>query len=159
MTRNHWLMKSEPDVYAIEDLARDGEAEWEGVRNYQARNIMRDQMREGDLVLYYHSNASPSGVVGLAEVCREAYPDYTQFDPGSPYHDPKATEDEPRWWMVDLRYLETFPRKVSLKEIKAEPALAEMALVRRPRLSVQPVASGAFARILEMAGARTPTGR
>lgn len=152
----YWLMKSEPSVYAIEDLERDGRAEWEGVRNYQARNLMRDEMRRGDLVLFYHSNARPSGVAGVARVVREAYPDPTALDPESPYHDPRATPEDPRWVQVDLGFVERFDRVVPLAELKADPALEGMLVIRRgQRLSVQPVERAHFARVLELAGART----
>ena len=142
--KNHWLMKSEEDVYSIDDLERDGTTYWDGIRNYEARNIMRDRMKSGDLVLYYHSNARPPGVVGVARVVKEAYPDPTQFDPKSPYHDEKATKDEPRWWLVDVEFVEKFPRMVSLSEIKELPDLQEMVLVKRARLSVQPVEEREF---------------
>ncbi len=152
----YWLMKSEPSVYAIEDLERDGRAEWEGVRNYQARNLMRDEMRRGDLVLFYHSNAKPSGVAGVARVVREAYPDPTALDPTSPYHDPRATPEDPRWVQVDLGFVERFERLVPLAALKADPALEGMLVTRRgQRLSVQPVERAHFARVLELAGART----
>lgn len=98
---NYWLVKSEPSVYSIDDLQRDGRTHWDGVRNYQARNIMRDKMKKGDLVLFYHSNANPPGVVGMAKVVRTGYPDHTARDPQSNYYDPKATEEDPRWYMVD----------------------------------------------------------
>jgi predicted RNA-binding protein with PUA-like domain len=153
--RSHWLMKSEPDVYSIDDLARDGRAEWEGVRNYQARNFMRDGMRVGDLVLFYHSNANPPGVAGVARVCRGAYPDPTQFDPKSPYHDPKSPEDAPRWLMVDVEFVHKFDAVVSLSDLKADGALSDMKVVQRgQRLSVQPVDAKHFKRVLNMAGAK-----
>jgi len=149
-------MKSEPDVYSIEDLARDGRGEWEGVRNYQARNFMRDEMRVGDLVLFYHSNAKPPGLAGLARVCREGYPDSTQFDPKSPYFDPKAEPAAPRWFRVDLEHVETFERLISLAELREERALEGMRLLQRgQRLSVQPVQERYFQHALQMAGAKT----
>lgn len=135
----HWLVKSEPGVYSIEDLERDGRTPWDGVRNYEARNYMRDEMRPGDLVLYYHSNAKPPGVAGLARVASDPYPDPTQFDPESRYLDEKATEEKPRWFLVDVEFVERFPRRVPLDEIRERPELREMVLVRRSRLSVQPV--------------------
>ncbi len=150
MARQYWLVKSEPDVYSIDDLERDGETFWDGVRNYSARNLMRDKMRVGDRVLYYHSNAKPPGVVGIAEVARESYPDHTQFDPKSKYHDPKATEEKPRWFMVDIAFVEKLPRAVSLPEIKDTKALSEMVLVNRSRLSVQPVRKSEYDLILRM---------
>ena len=144
-------MKSEPYVYSIDDLERDGTTFWDGVRNYSARNLMRDQMRIGDRVLYYHSNADPPGVVGIAEVVKESYPDHTQFDETSKYHDPKATEEKPRWFMVDIEFVEKLPRAVTLPEIKDTEALAEMVLVNRSRLSVQPVKKSEYDLIVRMA--------
>ena len=152
MPRQHWLMKSEPYDYSIDDLQRDGTTHWDGVRNYAARNLMRDKMRIGDRVLFYHSNVKPPGVAGIAEVCRESYPDFTQFDPANKYHDPKATEENPRWFMVDIRFVEKFEREVGLPEIRATPKLAGMVLVNRSRLSVQPVTEAEFEHIVGMAG-------
>ena len=147
-----WLMKSEPDAYAYDDLERDGRTAWDGVRNYQARNFLRDEARPGDRVLYYHSNVQPPGVVGVAEVASEAYPDPAQFDPDSNYFDPKATHDAPRWFVVDLVPVRRLPRTVTLAEIKADPALSQMPLVRRGnRLSVMPVAEAEAARIVARA--------
>lgn len=134
----HWLVKSEPGSYSLEDLRRDGSTCWDGVRNYQARNLMRE-MQQGDPVLFYHSNADPPGVAGLAEVVREAYPDPSSWNPDSRYFDPKSSPDEPRWWMVDLRYVRHLERFVPLAELKAEPALADMLVTGKSRLSVQPV--------------------
>ncbi len=147
----HWLMKSEEDEYSIDDLARDGSTPWTGVRNYEARNLMRDEMKPGDLILYYHSNARPSGVAGIARVASKAYPDPLQFDPESSYHDKKATEEEPRWFLVDVEFVEKFDRVVPLAEVKDHPDLQEMTLVRRMRLSVQPVEEEEFRIIREMA--------
>jgi predicted RNA-binding protein with PUA-like domain len=146
-----WLMKSEPDAFSLADLKRKGTTSWDGVRNYQARNFMR-AMQVGDRVLFYHSNAKPSGLVGLAEVCRLAYPDHTQFDPTSDYYDPAATKDAPRWWMVDVRFVRAFPRVLALDELRAVPDLADMLLFSRSRLSVQPVEDRHVAVILGMAG-------
>ncbi len=138
-----WLMKSEPDVFSFEDLktAKNKTTLWEGVRNYQARNFMRDEMKKGDIVLFYHSNCAEPGIVGLAEIASgEAYPDPSQFDPKSNYHDPKASRDNPRWVVVDVRYKKSLKHPVSLKEIKAHPKLSEMKVAQRGmRLSVQPV--------------------
>ena len=158
MPRQHWLMKCEPYVYSIHDLERDGTTYWDGVRNYSARNLMRDKMRIGDRVLYYHSNAKPPGVAGIAEVCRESYPDHTQFDPSSKYLDPKATDENPRWFMVDIRFVEKFPREVGLPEIRATPELAKMVLVNRSRLSVQPVTEAEYEHIVRMASAASSEG-
>src|SRR5690606_38734775 len=148
---NYWLVKSEPLVYSIDVLQRDGRTHWDGVRNYQARNIMRDKMKKGDLVLFYHSNANPPGVVGMAKVVRTGYPDHTARDPQSNYYDPKSTEEDPRWYMVDIEFVEKFPRLVSLPEIKDHPQLQEMVLVRRSRLSVQPVRPHEFETIVSLA--------
>jgi predicted RNA-binding protein with PUA-like domain len=142
--KNHWLMKSEEDVYSIDHLERDGETLWDGIRNYEARNTMRDRMKPGDLVLFYHSRANPVGVTGVARVSSESYPDPTQFDRKSPYFDEKASKEDPRWWLVDVEFVEKFPRVVPLSEIKDDPELREMVLVKRSRLSVQPVEKGEF---------------
>ena len=147
----HWLMKSEPDVYSIDHLQRDGRESWDGVRNYQARNHMQS-MKVGDLVLFYHSNADPPGVAGTARVCREAYPDTTQFDRRSKYHDPKATKDAPRWFMVDVEFVEKLPRIVSLAELREDAKLDGMLVTRRgQRLSVQPVEAAHFRRVRALA--------
>ena len=135
----HWLMKSEPDSYSIDTLQRDGRTSWEGVRNYQARNLMRDDMQVGDPVLFYHSGANPPGVAGLAKIARTAYPDRTALDPDSHYFDPKATEEDPRWVMVDIEFVERFPEVVPLGVLHEEPGLEEMLVNRKSRLSVQPV--------------------
>ena len=151
-----WLMKSEPDVFSIDDLERDGTTGWENVRNFQARNFMRDEMRVGDLVLFYHSNAAPSGIAGLARVAGPARPDPTQFDPKSEYFDATSPKDAPRWMMVDVAFVERFDRVVSLESLKAERALEGILVTRKGmRLSVQPVARAHFARVLALAGART----
>ncbi len=156
----YWLVKSEPDVFGIDDLQRDGTTSWEGVRNYQARNFMRDDMKRGDRVLFYHSNSTPPGVVGTATICREAYPDLFAQTPDHKYFDPKATPEDPRWVMVDLAFASRFADVVSLAELKAEPDLAEMLVVQRgQRLSVQPVDAAHFERVLEMAAAKGPITR
>jgi predicted RNA-binding protein with PUA-like domain len=138
MPRN-WLLKSEPGVYSIEHLRRDGRTSWEGVRNYQARNFMRDTMHPGDRVLFYHSNADPLGVAGLARVATAAYPDATALDPESAYYDPRASEAEPRWYRVDVEFVEAFPAVVTLGTLRGTPGLAKMPLLNKSRLSVQPV--------------------
>ncbi len=154
-TPRHWLMKSEPTVYSIDDLARDGRTHWDSIRNYQARNFMRDEMRVGDLVLFYHSNASPPGVAGIARVCREAYPDFTAWDLKSKYFDPKSTPDDPIWMMVDVEFVEKFPHFVALAELKATKELAGMLVLRRGmRLSIQPVEPEHFALIRKMGQGR-----
>jgi len=142
--KQYWLVKSEEDVYSIDHLEKDGTTMWDGIRNYEARNTMRDLMKEGDLVLYYHSNANPPGVAGLARVASGPYPDPFQFDAKSPYFDPKATPEEPRWFLVDMAFVERFPRLVPLAEIREHPDLEDMTLLRRMRLSVQPVDPGHF---------------
>lgn len=153
--RRHWLMKSEPDVYGIDDLEQEGTTWWDGVRNYQARNHMRD-MRVGDRVLFYHSNAKPPGVAGIAEVAREAYPDPTQFDPKDPHHDPKSSKDDPRWSMVDLRFVEKLPELVPLDTLRGDDALDGMLILRRGnRLSVTPVEPAHYRRILKLGRAKT----
>jgi predicted RNA-binding protein with PUA-like domain len=140
----HWLMKSEPDVFGIDDIeARPDQTEpWDGVRNYQARNMMRDEMKVGDLAFFYHSNCEEPGIVGVIEVVREGYPDPTAFDPGSEYYDPKSDPDNPRWFLVDVRYVRHLRRNIPLAELKtyAEGRLAGLPLVRKGnRLSVMPV--------------------
>ena len=139
-----WLLKTEPSVYSIEDLRRDRRTGWEGVRNYQARNFMRDAMREGDRVLFYHSNAAPPGVAGIAEIVRAGYPDPTARDPDSPYFDAKASDDDPRWFRVDVGFVEAFPRFVPLDLLRATPGLEKMLVINRSRLSVQPVTDAEF---------------
>ena len=137
----YWLMKSEPGEFGIDDLARSGRrgSPWVGVRNYQARNFMRDQMQVGDQVLFYHSSCPEPGIAGVAQVCRKAYPDETQFDPKSAYYDPKATRDLPRWLNVDVCLVRK-TRLVGLAELRAQPALAGMRLLARGnRLSITPV--------------------
>jgi predicted RNA-binding protein with PUA-like domain len=148
-----WLMKSEPDVYAFADLVRDGRTHWDGVRNYQARNMMRDGMSVGDLVLYYHSNTTPPHVAGVARVCTEGYPDHTAQDPTSHYHDPKATPEDPRWLMVDIEPVTALAEPVSLGAIKDDPFFEGMLLIQRgQRLSIQSVAPHHFRRVLELGG-------
>lgn len=154
--RRYWLVKSEPELYALGDLERDRRTAWEGVRNYQARNSMKDDMAPGDLVLFYHSNAEPTGVVGLAKVASAAHADETQFDPESDYYERGATRADPRWMCVDLAFVERFAKVVTLAELKADPELDGMLVTRRGmRLSVQPVELGHFRRVLALARART----
>lgn len=147
-----WLMKSEPDAFSIEDLAaRTGKREhWDGVRNYQARNFMRE-MKKGDKVLFYHSSCTEPGVVGVAKVVKEAYPDFTAFDPESKYFDPKSSPDKPRWFMVDIQFQKKLKRTIALAELKQNPLLEGMQLLRKGnRLSVMPVAESEFDTILAM---------
>lgn len=147
-TPRHWLVKSEASCYSIDDLKRDGTTCWDGVRNYQARNFIRDEMRLGDLVLFHHSNGDPSGIAGVARVVRESYTDHTAFDPKHEHHDPRSDRAAPAWVMVDLRFVERFPEVVSLERLKAERGLESMLLLRRgQRLSVMPVEGPHFERI------------
>jgi predicted RNA-binding protein with PUA-like domain len=151
----HWLFKTEPETYSIDDLAAAPRrtTSWEGIRNYQARNLLRDEVRAGDLVLVYHSSADPPGVAGVAEVVGAAHPDATQFDARSESHDPAATRDAPRWVAVDVRLQRKFPRLVPLDELRSVPSLAGMDLLRRGnRLSVQPVRPEEFAEIVRRGG-------
>ena len=136
----YWLMKSEPDAYGIDDLARDRREPWDGIRNYQARNMMRDDMRIGDKVFFYHSNCKEPGIVGIAKVVSDAYPDPTQFDPESQYFDPKSSEEAPRWLLVDVEFIRKLKRTITLAELKAQPGLDGMILTRKGnRLSIMPV--------------------
>lgn len=147
----YWLMKSEPDVVSIDDvLAMPNQTvDWWGVRNYQARNFMRDQMQIGDGVLFYHSSCANPGIAGLAEVASTAYPDRTQFDPASPYYDPKSTPEAPRWWNVDVRVIRK-TRLVSLQELRRHPELARMRVLQRGnRLSITPVDPAEWAFIVD----------
>jgi predicted RNA-binding protein with PUA-like domain len=135
-----WLMKSEPEVYSIDDLQRDRQTPWTGVRNFQARNFMRDGMRVGDQVLFYHSNADPAGVAGVGRVAGAAYADPTQFDRASEYFEPRATPENPVWMLVEIAFVRKFPRLVTLDALRAEPGLTGLMLLRRgSRLSIQPV--------------------
>ncbi len=155
-TPSYFLVKSEESVYSIADLERDTTTRWEGVRNYQARNLMKDEMREGDLVLFYHSSSDPSGVAGLARVAGVALPDPSQFDRKSPYYDAASTQSEPRWWLVELVFVERLPQVLPLAALKADRALEAMLVTRKgQRLSVQPVAKEHFCRVLELAKAKT----
>lgn len=148
---NCWLVKSEPESYGIAHLRADGRTPWSGVRNYLARNRLR-AMRPGDRVLFYHSNCAVPGVYGVAEVASAPYPDETQFDPGSPYHDPRATHEQPVWDLVDLAFVRAFERPVTIAAMRAEPALAGMEILRKgSRLSVTPVTDEEFRTVLRMA--------
>jgi predicted RNA-binding protein with PUA-like domain len=151
MAANCWLMKSEPETFSIDDLAKKKVEGWNGVRNYSARNFMKG-MKVGDKVLFYHSSCVPPGVAGLAEVVKTAYPDPTQFDPKSHYHEPKAAPDKPMWFQVDVRFVRKFPRELSLDELRGVPALKDMLLFQRSRLSVQPVTEAQYKTIVALAG-------
>jgi len=145
----NWLMKSEPDAYGIDDLKRDRREPWDGIRNYQARNMMRDDMQIGDKVFFYHSNCKDVGVVGVMKVASKPYPDPTQFDPESNYYDPKSNPDDPRWCLVDVQFVKKLSRTISLAEIKAHPGLDDMILVRKGnRLSIMPVGEDHWKLIL-----------
>ena len=156
MAKRYWLMKSEPETYSISDLQKDGTSGWEGVRNYTARNSMRDDMKEGDLVLFYHSNAKPPGVAGLAKVHGSPVPDPSQFDKKSEYYDATSSKDLPRWMMARIAFVEKFESVVPLEVMKADQALTGMpVLAKGQRLSVQPVSPEHFARVLKLAGSKT----
>lgn len=147
-----WLLKSEPDCYSIDDLKKDKVEMWDGTRNYQVRNMMRDDMHIGDMCLFYHSNTKEIGVVGTMEIVSDAYPDPTQFDPKSDHPDPKSDPENPRWLCVDVKFKSTFPRTVTLAEIKIDPAFESMPLVKKGnRLSVMPIKKQHFDKVIKMA--------
>ncbi len=149
--KRYWLMKCEPAAYTIEDLERDGTTTWEGVRNFQARNSMRDDMKTGDGVLFYASNADPSGVSGLAEIAREGYPDPYAFQKGHKYYDEKSDPENPTWYMVDIRFVERFPEVIPLAALKAAPGLESMVVNQKgSRLSVQPVTKKEFEIVVRL---------
>lgn len=155
--KRYWLLKSEPDCFSIEDLKASpkGTTFWDGVRNYQARNMLRDDLKVGDGVLFHHSNADPPGIAGLAEVVRAGYPDFTAWDADHEHYDPKSKQDEPTWYMVDIRHVRTFRTPLTLPELKEVKALAGMELLRRgSRLSVQPVTEAEWKTILKLAEGR-----
>jgi predicted RNA-binding protein with PUA-like domain len=160
--KRYWLMKCEPGAYSIDDLERDGESSWEGVRNFQARNLLRDEVEVGDGVLFYASNAEPSGVTGIAEVARAGYPDPFAFKRGHKYYDPQSDPRQPTWYAVDIRFVEKFPAIVPLATLKATPGLAAMRVVQKgSRLSVQPVTPREFEIVRQLgagAGAGAPAG-
>jgi predicted RNA-binding protein with PUA-like domain len=159
MATRHWLFKSDPETFGIDDLARVAgrRTRWDGIRNYQARNLLRDEVRSGDRVLFYHSQAHPPAIVGTARVVAAGYPDPTQFDPSCPGHDPAASQERPRWYAVDIRLEKKLPRIVTLPQVRATPGLGRMVLLRRSRLSVQPVTPAEWRIILKLAEA--PRGR
>jgi len=153
MPRQYWLFKSEPDVFSWDDLvqAPDRTTLWDGVRNYQARNLLRDTMKVGDGVLFYHSRANPQEIAGVARIVRSGYPDPSQFDPKSKYHDPKATPENPRWFSVDVRAEQAFRHRPTLPELKARDDLDGLMLLRRgARLSVQPVSAEHWKRLVTL---------
>ena len=154
MATKYWLMKTEPNVYSIDHLAKEKNktTHWDGVRNYQARNFMRDEMKKGDLVLLYHSNAKPPGVVGVCTVVKESYPDFTAFDPKDKHFDPKSKQEEPRWFMVDIKLKKKFKELIGLDYLKTVKALDGMVLLSKgSRLSVQPVTKKQFDTIVKIA--------
>jgi len=147
----YWLMKSEPDAFSIDDLERVGTEPWDGIRNYQARNMIRDQMKPGDRAFFYHSNTKVPGIAGIMDIVSEPKPDPTAFDPDEKYYDPKSDPDKPRWYLVDVRYVRHTRRVIPLTELKADPALEEMPLVRRGnRLSVMPVTEEQWEHIVSL---------
>ncbi|WKZ69131.1 MAG: EVE domain-containing protein [Melioribacteraceae bacterium] len=148
---NYWLIKSEPDVYSIDDLEKDKKTYWDGVRNYQARNFMRDEMKKGDQVIFYHSNTEPPAAVGICEVVKEGYPDFTAFDPDDKHYDPKSKEDNPTWIMVDVKFVKKFNKPVPIPDMKENAKLKNMKLVQRGnRLSVMPLTKTEFDEIVKM---------
>ena len=153
--QRYWLFKSEPSSFSLDDLKNrpDATEHWDGVRNFQARNYLRDEVKVGDRVLFYHSNIAEPAVVGVAEVVKAGYPDFTALDPEGDHFDPRATPEKPIWYMVDIRFVRELPRPVTLNELKGIPALSEMPLLNRSRLSVQPVTEAAWSLILKLAGA------
>jgi predicted RNA-binding protein with PUA-like domain len=153
MAKKYWLVKSEPEVFSIDDLAKSKNQTtyWDGVRNYQARNFLRDDMKLGDLVLYYHSNTEPNAIVGVCEIVKEGYSDFTAFDPKDIHFDPKSKKENPTWIMVDIKLVKKFINEITLADIKANPKLSKMRLVQRGnRLSVMPVEKKEFDEILQM---------
>jgi predicted RNA-binding protein with PUA-like domain len=151
MAGNYWLFKSEPGAYSYEDLVRDGVAEWDGVRNYQARNFLRDRIKNGDQVLFYHSNAKPTAVIGTAVVVKAGYPDDTAWDQNSDHPDPKSSPDNPIWYMVDIRPLDRFSKEVTLQDIRNNPLLEDMLLLKKGgRLSIQPITEQQYCTICKM---------
>jgi len=155
MAKRYWLLKCEPETYSIDDLSRDGRTTWEGVRNYQARNLLRDEIQEGDGVLFYASNADPSGVSGLAEVARAGYPDAFSWKKGHTYFDPASSKEAPVWYMVDIAFVERFPAVVPLETLKKTKGLEKMVVTQRgSRLSVQPVTKSEY-EIVTRLGRRT----
>ena len=150
--RKYWLCKSEPEKYSIDDLEKDGTTPWDGVRNYAARNFMRDEMQVGDGVFFYHSNQKPPAIVGVMEVVSEPYPDALQFDPDSNYFDEKSSESEPRWQNVDMKFVQKFPEPVSRDALKEDEVTNDMELFRLARHSITPVRESEWERIHELAG-------
>ena len=149
--KKYWLCKSEPDNYSIDELQTDGTTPWDGVRNYGARNFMRDEMQVGDLCFFYHSNQKPPAIVGIMEVCSEPYPDALQFNPDSKYFDPKSSEEDPRWINVDMKFVKKLEKPVDREMMKNEASLDNMEMFRLGRMSITPVREEEFNKIIEMA--------
>lgn len=148
---NYWLLKSEPDVFSIDDLKRIKIDHWDGVRNYQARNMLRDQIKKGDLAFFYHSNCDEPGIAGIVTIIKDGYPDHKAFDPESEYYDPKSSPENPRWFMVDVYFKRRLKRKITLAELKTEKELDTFPLIRKGnRLSVLPVSKSEWEHILKM---------
>lgn len=155
--RHFWLFKSEPNAYSIDDLARDGSTHWDGVRNYQARNMLRDDIQVGDRVFFYHSNAKPMAVVGTAKVVKAGYADHTAFDPNDKHFDAKSDPDTPTWFMVDIELLQKFPEPVTRDELREDDVTSGMMLLQRgSRLSVQPVTEAEWKAVHKLAGVKDP---
>ena len=153
MSEKLWLFKADPKDYSIDDLANEQNqtTSWDGIRNYMARNLLRDEIKKGDQILLYHSNANPKGIVGLGKVVRSAYPDDTALDQSSVYYDPKSTKDNPIWYMVDVKLVEMFPKVIELRELKETKGLEEMMLTQRgSRLSIQPVRKSEWKIIMQL---------
>ena len=149
----YWLMKSEPDAYSIDDLAKEGTGMWEGCRNYTVRNFLRDQMKPGDRAFFYHSSTDPAGIVGEMEVVGEAYPDPTQFDPKSKYFDAKSPKDNPRWFVRDMKFLHKYKRIITLAELKETPGLEDMMVTKKgQRISVMPVSEAEWKVVTGLPG-------
>lgn len=152
---NYWLFKSEPDAFSIDDLkAMKGRRDhWDGIRNYQARNLMRDEMKKGDLGFFYHSSCKVPGIVGVVEIVKEAYPDHTAHNRREKYYDPKSTEEDPRWFMVDVKFKQKFKEIITLESLRTVKALSDMMLLRKgSRLSIQPVSKKEWNAILKISG-------
>lgn len=152
--KKYWLMKSEQSCFSIDDLEKAPQKTtyWDGVRNYQARNMLRDTIKKGDLVFFYHSNSEPSAIAGIAEVVKEGYPDHTAFNPDEMHFDPKSNKKDPTWFMVDIRHVRTFKKPLSLEQLKTVPTLADMVLLQKgSRLSVQPVTEKEWQAVLKIA--------
>ena len=155
MQRRYWLCKSEPAEYSIDDLVRDKTTFWFGVRNYQARNFLRDSMQVGDRVLFYHSNAKPMSIVGTAKIITAGYPDHTAFDPTNPYFDPKSDPEKPTWFMVDIELLQKFAEPITREQLREDAVTAEMMLLKKgSRLSVQPVTEAEWLAVHRLAGVK-----